>query len=109
MSIGLRQTKSGLLVPYKKPVGVRCGFCPTIIFQRNEAKGRLFMCDGKPICAKCRILKFSRMKNAILGDKNKMLKDLEDRNKVLQEKENERVKELAAKTQKATKAGKKYK
>lgn len=103
MAIGLQRTKSGLLIPAHKPVGVQCGFCPTIIFRHNEAKGRLFMLQGKPICAKCRILKFSKFSKQIRRDKKIFKKDMEFKERMVQDLANQKVEQLAKITQAATK------
>ena len=48
---------SSILVPAGSVQGVPCGFCPRRIFKHNEAKGRLFIVEGRAICAVCRVLR----------------------------------------------------
>lgn len=95
----LERLKSGIWVKKEKPVAVACGYCPELIWKHKEANGRLFLYNNKPICARCRILKGSKMKNRILGDKKLYLKDQEVREKIEQEKANEQVRQVAMQSQ----------
>jgi hypothetical protein len=89
------QTESGIVVPTKKPVGVRCGYCPVIIFKQNESNGRLFMFRDLPICARCRILKGSKFANKIRIDKARYEKGIENKEKQIQADADAKVRELA--------------
>lgn len=64
-----------------------------------EANGRLYLLQGKPICARCRILKGSKMRFRILYDKGNLKKDLILRESILQKQENKRINEVALKSQ----------
>lgn len=88
-------TASGLLVPNDKPKGYQCGFCPTVIFLHNEVRGMLHTASGVPICAKCRILRQSKMSKKILADKKNFLKDQAELEHRVQVRANETVMELA--------------
>jgi len=57
---------------------IPCGFCPKMIIKAQEARGRLYMLGGRPICVACRVLngakgahirhdrKDSKVKNEVL-------------------------------------------
>lgn len=96
------KTKSGLLVPKKEDVGVKCAFCPMVIFKDKEAKGRLFVKNGKPICVRCRILT-GKFGNKIKSDKGKFEKDYKLRNDIAQQRANDEIMRIAAISQKKTK------
>lgn len=92
--------KSGIFVPNQpKPVAVQCGYCPELIWKHKEANGRLFLLKGKPICARCRILKGSKMAKKILSDRKLYLRDKELAEKIEQEKANAQVAKIAAESQ----------
>lgn len=93
----------GLSIP--KPVGVKCGYCPAVIFKHNEMNGRLYVTEKEqlPICARCRVLKGKWGKN-ILRDKSRYEKDVARRGEVLQQLANEKAKKIAQETQIATKS-----
>ncbi len=96
---------NGILIPrgaIKEKIGVRCGFCPKVIYRDEEAKGRLFVISGKPVCARCRILK-GKFGKLIRKDHKKFEEDVELKGKVGQERANRKVRELAYETQRATK------
>lgn len=86
-----------LLLPKKQYVP--CGYCPQKIYKDMEANGRLYLLQGKPICARCRILKGSKMRFRILYDKGNLKKDLILRESILQKQENKRINEVALKSQ----------
>ena len=90
-----RSLKSGLIVPKQQEVAVQCEFCPALIWKHKESKGRLFLHNGKPICARCRILKGSRLAKMIRGDRKEFERDQAAHEKVLQHKADLRVEEAA--------------
>lgn len=96
--MSFQPTKTGILVP--KPKATPCGYCPDGIWAHNEAGGKIHTVDGKPICAKCRIMKSSRYASRILNDKKKYKKDVEARKELQQRNENERMIDVAIASQK---------
>lgn len=79
------KTVSGLIVPrkyvYSNAHGIQCGFCSLHIFKEHEAGGIIHYKEGKPICARDRILQ-GKMGATIVGDKPKReahLKQVEER------------------------------
>ena len=102
MSQDFLKTNSGILVPQKKPIGYRCGFCPEIIFQHKESGNKVRLSNGKPICPRCRILR-GRFGKQIMSDKKAYLKDIDLKEKMAQEKANQNAIKVAEQTQRDTK------
>lgn len=90
------------LVPKKEKTGVRCGFCPFIIWKHNEARGRLFVKNGRPICARCRIMNGRYGKQIAQEVSKKADLDAILRNNIQQQKANDRAIDIAIASQKAT-------
>lgn len=65
--------------------------------------------QGKPACARCRILNHSKLKKQIIADKAKFVKDRIEQNEIKQRNENIRVAKIALETQRATGTGLKHK
>lgn len=81
--------------------GTPCGFCPLYIFEEHEAGGIIHTRDGRPICARCRILN-GKMGKTILADKQKREDDLKAVEQKLQRQANAEANIIAEKTQTAT-------
>ena len=96
----VKHPNSGILVPQKQAVGVQCGYCPEIIFRHKEAGGRLFLYKGRPICARCRILKGSKFSKQIRADKPKYQRDVDEKAKIATDKDAIRVAKVAHESQK---------
>jgi len=97
------KSQSGIMVPTSAlPVGVECAFCDYVIFKQNEAGGRLYLHQGKPICARCRILKGSKYANIIRQDVDVYEKDILAKKHHAEAKEIQRVAEIAVASQKNT-------
>lgn len=110
--ITLERNKSGIYVPKRKDKGTPCGYCPTVIYRHNEVNGRIQMSqEGKPACARCRIMKLgnSKMAKRISKDKGKFEKDVEARNQLYQDNANKQAIEIALETQKAHPEVRKFK
>jgi hypothetical protein len=75
----------------KKDKGTQCSLCPRLIFKKNESRGIIFLIDGKPVCAVCRI-KRGKSWSQIEADKPQYEKEIE-------EKENKRVREVGYRSQ----------
>lgn len=105
------KNKAGILVPKDKEVGVRCSMCPEMIWSHNEAGGRVHLVKGKPVCARCRIMKLGNplMIKQIRSDKAKYLKDLDEKDKYQQAKADEQVRLVASQSIKQTKTALKRK
>lgn len=93
------KTASGLLVPKKEVEGYPCGYCPRTIILANESGGHLFMANGKPVCAVCRIMKKSKFANQIRRDKKVYLKERAEEDQRFQNKANELAREAALMSQ----------
>ena len=100
------QPTSPILVP--RPIGVQCGYCPKLIFKNQEAGGRLFLMNGRPACARCRIMKDHRMASRIRDNILAYKKDFDARTKREQESEDRKIREIALKSQKRTGTKKRY-
>ncbi len=98
------KTKSGFVIPSNS--GVHCFYCPAIIYKDREAAGRLFLMNGKPACARCRILAKSKVSSQIRRDSNLYKQDLQNKNEHSQQIANEKVIDIASKTQEATRTKK---
>lgn len=99
------KTKSGILIPessQEKPVAVECGYCPNLIWKHKEVKGKLHMVNGSPMCTHCRVMKFSKMKRAMVKDKKSHHIDQKVRQDFIQDRENKRIEQIAAHSQFAT-------
>lgn len=105
MKHSFARTLGGLLVPrqyvYSNKTGIPCGFCRVHIFKEHEANGEIHYKDGKPICARDRILQ-GRMGATIIADKGKRDADIETRTKLAQKKADEKAIRVADITQTAT-------
>lgn len=77
-----------------KKEGTMCGYCPNVIFKKNEVGGIIHFIDEKPACVRCRVLK-----------SNKLVKSNKEIEKKLQADADERVREFAMKQQIATGTG----
>lgn len=93
----------GIVVPKQEVIAFRCRTCPEIILKDNEAKGRLFLVDGQPMCARCRILRHGKMSRIIRADAHKYAESKAKQEAIKQEAANASVLKIAADTQKATK------
>lgn len=91
------------LVPKKERVGVRCGFCPVIIWRDNEANGRLFVKQGKPICACCRVMRGRYGRQIEKEVPRKRAEDSAVKENLLQRKANDHAIDIAMATQQSTK------
>ncbi len=81
--------------------GTPCGYCPLYIFEEHEAGGIIRVREGKPICARCRILN-GAMGSKIVGDKAKRDAQLKEAEERVQEKANAEARVIAEETQTAT-------
>lgn len=81
--------------------GTPCGFCPLYIFEEHEAGGVIHYKDGKPACARCRILS-GKMGATIAGDKSKRDDQIAAIEKDVQKKADAEALELAERTQRET-------
>jgi hypothetical protein len=100
--MGLLKTASGILLPKKKEIPVICEYCGNVIWQHNEAKGRLWLVKGKPACAVCRVKKFGVFSKAIKSDKKNYVKDLKAKEIHAQQYANEQAIEVALASQTKT-------
>ena len=82
----------------KKTPGVRCGYCPKVIWKDDEPNGRLFLLAGKPICIVCRLKRSKNWKQIAADIRKKRPKDLDRIAKEAQEKANKQVEDLAVKS-----------
>ena len=94
----LRATPSGILVPSEARTGIPCGHCPRMIWKDREAKGRLFVLSGKPICAVCRI-KRGKTGEQIKRDGRLLREDMDAREKLEKKQEQDRVIDIAIASQ----------
>lgn len=90
-----------------KTIKVRCGYCPRIVFKKDEPDGEFKKMDGKIICPVCRIMKKSNHREEIQKDgeiykKEKEKKEEESRKEALVE-----TTDIAMASQ--DRAGRKYK
>lgn len=86
---------------YSKTRGIPCGFCRMHIFKEHEASGEIHYKDGKPICARDRILQ-GNMGATIKADKGKRDADIAQRTETAQKKANKKAVEVADITQTQT-------
>ncbi len=98
--LNLSKTESGIFFP--KLNGVQCSYCSAIIQKDNEAGKRLFLMDGRPACARCRILATSKMSLRIKNDRALYEKDLKYKETIKQERSNSEVAKVAAHSQDST-------
>ena len=97
-------TANPILVP--RPKAVQCGYCPKMIYKHQEAGGRLWMMNGKPACARCRIMAHRSMAARIREDEPAYRADVAERNKREQAEANKQVEHIAAESQKRTRTKK---
>lgn len=98
----LVQNKSGIITKETKEVGTLCGYCPNVIHLHNEADGLLHIKNGKPICARCRILTRSKFAGQIKADVKKFDRTVVERREDAQEAADLNVIDVAAASQKRT-------
>ena len=79
----------------KKTPGVRCGYCPKVIWKDDEPNGRLFLLAGKPTCILCRLKRGKNWRRIEADIKKKRPVDLDRIEKEAQEKANKQVEDLA--------------
>jgi len=82
----------GMYIPNKKTT--ICGYCSFHIFKDNEVEKIIKYHKGKPICAVCRIKKFSSFSEQIKKDKRKFKSDTKKRKKLQQENANKLLDEI---------------
>ena len=85
----------------KEETHCRCGYCQRIITFKYEAGGKPFMKRRKPICAVCRIMK-GKCGKIIKKDKKEYVKDVLEKEKIIDAKELERTKEVGLASQNRT-------
>ena len=85
----------------KEETYCRCGFCPRIITFKYEAGGKPFIKRGKPICAVCRVMKGRSGRRIKKGRKN-YVKDVLERENIIDAKELNRAKEVGLASQNRT-------
>lgn len=100
MSKEFSQTSSGIIVPKEK--SIQCGHCPRAIFPSKEPKGQIFIKDGRPICAPCRVVKLGRFGDRIRADKGKALRDQEASKEAQRAAEARRIETLSAESNSRT-------
>ena len=93
----LEITKSGIVIPKTTP-GVRCGFCPKIIWKDNEPKGRLSLLAGKPICVVCRLKRGKNWKQIDADVKKKQPEDMKRIEKIRQDNADQNAEAVAITT-----------
>lgn len=90
------------------PKLLQCGFCECNTINKEFEPDRKIIykttAEGKrkPVCVRCRILKFGKFGNTIRKDKPKYEEDLRDKEKIEIEKENYNVAVMAQASQKKT-------
>lgn len=94
-------TQSGIITPKKEPVGIRCGYCPKVIWKDEEVNGRLFLKDSKPICVTCRVMK-GKFATKIRKSRMALETDLKEREAFMRTREARRILDLASDTQTAS-------
>lgn len=82
-----------------KEKSVQCGYCPSLIFKRNEQFKRIHYLEKKPVCVKCRVLKNSEMAARIKADKYKFDAHIEKLREKEQEEANKMAIRIAVKSQ----------
>lgn len=89
-----------------KPTDVMavCGSCPLPIYRKNEAGNLIHFKDGKPICAKCRVLQGS-MGSLIKSKAADFEEDKKKREVFMQERADKEAREFGFITQKETNTG----
>lgn len=99
------KTIGGLIVPrgavYSDEHGIPCGYCHLHIFKEHEANGEIHYLNGKPICARDRILR-GKMGATIIADKGKRDADIARREQEAQKKADKNAIHVADITQTQT-------
>lgn len=95
--------KGEKVIPLEQPITVRCNYCPTLITKEQEAGGRLHYIDGRPACAKCRILRKSKVADTIKADKGNYEADLKKKEEIAQAQADAEIRGVAYDSQIATK------
>ena len=90
------RTKTDFLIPAKRYKQITCGHCKRVYSLKNETQGRLFLKDGRPICAMCRVIKVDRQGRAIMQNKKNAHKDWQQAQANLDKAETERIKKIAS-------------
>ena len=85
----------------KSTPGVRCGYCPKVIWKDDEPNGRLFLLAGKPICVLCRLKRGKNWRQIEADIKKKQPDDIERIAKNEQEKADKQVEDIAVKSKDA--------
>ncbi len=78
--------------------GVKCGFCPKIIWKDSEPNGRLFILAGKPICVVCRLKRGKNWKYMAADTRKKQPIDLKRIETDQQNKADRAAEDVAIKT-----------
>ena len=74
-----------------------CGYCKTLIVEKDEPKKKFFIHKGKPMCGVCRAVKLSSVGDTIIADvKRKSKRDMQNAIKKAQKQEEERILSIAA-------------
>lgn len=97
----IRRAVSVVTSGFRSTEGVPCGYCPIHIFVEHEAGGIIHTKNGKPICARCRVLN-GKMGSIIAGDKGKRDADLKAMDNKLQREADEQARVIAEATQRST-------
>ena len=82
----------------KSTPGVRCGYCPKIIWKDDEPNGRLFLLASKPICVVCRLKKGKHWKQIEADVRKKQPRELDRLAKEAQAEADKQVEDLAVKS-----------
>jgi len=98
--MSLYTNKDGIIIKGDKTVGTPCGYCPNVIHLHQESGGVLHTKNGKPMCARCRILTRSKFANKIRADKKLFEKDIVERREYEQEKADKSAQNVAIASQK---------
>jgi uncharacterized Zn finger protein (UPF0148 family) len=98
---------SKIIIPNKKTIKVRCGYCPRIIFKEDETDGTFKKKDGKIMCPVCRATKLSNFKGEIKKDEKNYNADKLVQEKISKERALGEVTDIAVASQ--INLGKKYK
>ena len=83
---------------------IKCRYCTGLIYKDQEPNGEIHFHKKKPICAKCRILKFSKFSKKIIKDKPLFVEDMEEKGKRKQEQANSNAEAVAIASQEKTKS-----
>lgn len=95
----LSKLKNKLFPKKQVREGVECGYCGDRIWKDMEVGGKLHLFDGKPICARDRVLGFSTKRMEIQKDKKKFLVDKDVRDKFQQDRADAALEEVALQSQ----------